>query len=1524
MNNNNLQSLYKTLKKEGYNPPTYDVFAKDMENEDNLRGVYSTLQKEGYTPPAFDVFKSDMGFGPSGPSTSQKTQPSTPLPSIGEQMEERRKQQGLDTSIPTMKGTRIQSGMPWQNVEYSEEEQAQIEAGREANAQKARIEEQIESAKADLESIDNQLSKFGHGNITRYGAGFGAPMTSSEVATSKRRDQLLAAKRQAEERVHILEESRDKNINGFWRNLNRTVTDPSTWSFGLIPLSDAITTNKIVEKLESDSPLSSEEQMLLEQMVMTNEAREKYGDDMNFMARAGEITGEALPFVGEFILTGGFGGAAKAATEAVTKGLAKATATNLAKKGVRSWLVKNTGTIAGDVVGATLMANTTGAAKTMADAMERHRGSVIQDENGDYHIGHYEEDENGDVRFVDGGKTWARSIYEAEAANTLEYYTEMLGTHMEKPLEWIGSKIAEKTGLKKAGSYIISKLGLGEVSRDLSQITANGYGRAMKHVLERGGIQDYPSEVLEEEANIILNSMLVGDNSLGDLVDGRTQADIWGGMLFSVGFMNTPSIAGGTYDAAGYLHTKHQLDNADKLASYRLTDERWKPLRERIDETSNEEFADLATEIIGDEGMHVEEKRAALAYMGQLAKFRGYNVGTTAKAKDEVENPDTDETGTVAHDVGTSYMGGYNADEAQLNDLKNGYDFQRQRIQERFNDTSLFDEDPVGSILNMRDEAFTDEDRQMAIAYVNAKAAYDGMIQRVRDDIDSRLELSDAMIAGRIHQEDGMIHPATMKMNDRKVYVIGGNLVMNDDGTMIDHTKSDESVIIRDAETGAMEFADPRDVLSLDDALDAEEEMQTAKDAIRQQYAQEAANMIDGVLPFNEGDSYQVVDEQGQQHTVTVMPNPESDGVIIGGATTAFVSFDGSEPIEMNRADIQTMADNANLARLQQFEQEKVQRRAQEAAAQREANRPVYNINDEVTLQTEEGAVRGSITSEANEDGMIEVYTERPVGGKKINLYSREELDGMVVEHNGAAQEPVAGTVATGQEEAAPTADATGAVVEPMPMIGKGEDEEPDFMRATPARAHTYIYNEAGLTREEANQFVEANQKAADKALEKAKEKQPKMGTSLAKYRKEQAEYQLKVEAAQKAADYWKQVKDAQRQVVDAENAARRAAQAEATAQAIAEEEARQAEELHKREEQAALGTNNVAPAIREKWETAPKVEGARNEIVLANGERVKGRYLLVESGAATPSHNPRQEFAKNEGFPLDENGQSVNDRDYERDKDAQGTTRQIASVYDQRALQTPVVVTNDGIVLSGNGRTMAGELAAQDGTDGAYIEHLKKYGQQFGFTPEQVEGMQHPRVVFVPDEAMPYTAETFAKFNQQEMKGQSKTEQAVKLGKVVGDDTFARIISSINGYNTLGDFYADPAATTKAINELREAGAISQAQYAEMFDGDGISAQGREILENMLIGKAFESNPDAVREITAFKSIRQSIITALAEISNNIMLGKEYSLESELAQAIDLVYQARQNGYKAGDAVSGFARQGNLFQFDEGATVAD
>ena len=331
---------------------------------------------------------------------------------------------------------------------------------------------------------------------------------------------------------------------------------------------------------------------------------------------------------------------------------------------------------------------------------------------------------------------------------------------------------------------------------------------------------------------------------------------------------------------------------------------------------------------------------------------------------------------------------------------------------------------------------------------------------------------------------------------------------------------------------------------------------------------------------------------------------------------------------------------------------------------------------------------------------------------------------------------------------------------------------------------------------------------------------------------------------------------------------------------------------------------------------------------MLPDGTPLKGHYVLHESGASSPSHNP-ETWQKTDGFPMDANDNSVNDRDYERDHDAQEHTQSIARQYDQRALQSVPVVSNDGVVLSGNGRTMAGELAARDNTDGAYVNYLKEYAPKFGFTPEQVEAMQHPRVSFVPDEAMPYTAETFAKFNQQEMKSQNKTEQAVKLGKTVNDDSFKGIVRTINGYDTLGDFYNDAEASLGAVYDLHNAGVVPQAQLAEMVDGvrgqEKLSAVGREFLENMLIGKAFEGDPEVVRMLTAEPAMRQTVITALGEIVDNIALGGDWSLQGELADAVKLCFDARQGGAKYGEIVSTYARQGVLFADpDELQTVAD
>lgn len=508
----------------------------------------------------------------------------------------------------------------------------------------------------------------------------------------------------------------------------------------------------------------------------------------------------------------------------------------------------------------------------------------------------------------------------------------------------------------------------------------------------------------------------------------------------------------------------------------------------------------------------------------------------------------------------------------------------------------------------------------------------------------------------------------------------------------------------------------------------------------------------------------------------------------------------------------------------------------------------------------------------------------------------------------------------------APVQAAEQPAAEPMPVR---EDGEEDWQATTPERAHAYIFNEAGLSRSEGNEFIAAQTQAAQTALVKAKSAQmPRVGTSIKKYNEAKAKRQEKIDEAQRVLDYWNGVREIQNAIQREENERRAAEDAvrhdEAVAEAQAEYEARKQAEA----ERKAVGNENPMPAITGKWNNATKVDGHRDEIMLPDGTALKGHYVLHESGASSPSHNP-ETWQKTDGFPMDANDNSVNDRDYERDHDAQEHTQSIARQYDQRALQSVPVVSNDGVVLSGNGRTMAGELAARDNTDGAYVNYLKEYAPKFGFTPGQVESMQHPRVSFVPDDAMPYTAETFARFNQQEMKSQNKTEQAVKLGKTVSDDSFKSIVRSINGYDTLGDFYNDPQASLGAVYDLHNAGVVPQAQLAEMVDGvrgqEKLSALGREFLENMLIGKAFGGDPDVVRMLTAEPSMRQTVITALGEIADNIALGDEWSLQNELADAVRLCFDARQNGAKYGEIVSTYARQGVLFADpDELQTVAD
>lgn len=338
-------------------------------------------------------------------------------------------------------------------------------------------------------------------------------------------------------------------------------------------------------------------------------------------------------------------------------------------------------------------------------------------------------------------------------------------------------------------------------------------------------------------------------------------------------------------------------------------------------------------------------------------------------------------------------------------------------------------------------------------------------------------------------------------------------------------------------------------------------------------------------------------------------------------------------------------------------------------------------------------------------------------------------------------------------------------------------------------------------------------------------------------------------------------------------------------------------------------------PGIQQRWGAAMKIDGAPDELTLANGEVVVGHYVLTDAMAMTPSHNPAMGFTMSDGFPVDENGRTVNDRDYERDKGAQAAVNEKAKDYDQRALQTPVIVSNDGVVLSGNDRTMSSQIAAQAGTDTKYVNYLSRYSQKYGFTAEQVAAIPHPRVVFVPDESMEYTASNFAKFNADDKKSQNKTEKAVKAGKTISPNALGKIAALISQFEDISEFYFNTEAVDALIGIMVEDGIITKEQVEAMKDGVRLSGTGMDLVEAMLVGSVLDE--EALRVTMKDAMIRKSVVSAIAQIITNNAIA-DYTLRNELSDAIVIVFNGKSSKViKYGDSVQGFVRQGNLFGDD-------
>ena len=331
---------------------------------------------------------------------------------------------------------------------------------------------------------------------------------------------------------------------------------------------------------------------------------------------------------------------------------------------------------------------------------------------------------------------------------------------------------------------------------------------------------------------------------------------------------------------------------------------------------------------------------------------------------------------------------------------------------------------------------------------------------------------------------------------------------------------------------------------------------------------------------------------------------------------------------------------------------------------------------------------------------------------------------------------------------------------------------------------------------------------------------------------------------------------------------------------------------------------------IKKAYNKGDKVSGDTDSIYVGN-EELEGQWKLVEANSPTASHDETN-FNRTEGFPTNKDGSTINDRDYEKDKSAQEIVNSIASNFDGRALSfdSPVVVTQDGVVISGNNRTMSSKIAARKGTDKEYLKALNKRAKKFGFSSDDMSKFKNPRVVFEVQNK-DYSTEQFAKFNVKEIKQMSPVESAVKMSKIMTTEIVKDVSDRIYEFDTLSEMYADKKATTEIFNSLQRGNIITEFNRPQYITEDGITGAGKEFLETVMIGSVV--NEKNIRGLNKAKAVRKKLVRAISQLVQNKSMGG-YSISDEMNKAVDVVLQVKASGDKF-KSVDDFAKQSNMFE---------
>lgn len=659
---------------------------------------------------------------------------------------------------------------------------------------------------------------------------------------------------------------------GAARALGQKTFDPRNWDMGVSDGLEASALMDALDAFDSGRPLTDTQKMLLDAKAVELATNAYFGSEVGYGYKAGSVTAESLPFMLEMLINPA-AGAGNAATAKMTRYALSRFGKEALKKNAKKYMATKAITrVAGDVAGAATMAATTGATGVMADALDRMNGQVqfASDEDGNsVFLGHTE------------GEDFKTSLKKAYRARTIENYSEMFGNYFA-PVLGAGGKMVNE-GLEK--------IGLGKVAQFIDDVSMNDIGRLVddfeKHAQWNGVFGEYAEEV----AGGIMNACLVGDQTLDADEDTgvfnlKRNIETFLGVSLLGGFMSSVKTVG--YRTPQYRARK-LVDEREKagIAAFSEHPDRWNYFKDYLspdsDIISEENKKDLLLTLLADDsGIYSDEQKSAvLNYVNAAEAYRGMVMGKEKQRAESGFNAQAEADVEDSYEAGRALVD-EESDEGMIDaknllvkaseDLDRNMGCHAEELEETLLANGVYDslEDRLARI---NPDHWGDEHVELFTKYMNARAKYDGMVERVQDDIDEKVASSHAFIDENVDQE-GNITPAYLVDDERSVYVVNQSA----DGS---------SVVVRDAETGETKMVSAEQVRLTGETMSAEAVKAETEAAIREEESTKAASRIDGTVQLAPGNVYPVLigddetgEDSGQSSTLTIMQD-NGDGTAV-------------------------------------------------------------------------------------------------------------------------------------------------------------------------------------------------------------------------------------------------------------------------------------------------------------------------------------------------------------------------------------------------------------------------------------------------------------------------------------------------------------------------------------------------------------------------------------------------------------------------------------------------------------------